>query len=391
MVFYSYKYYLAQAKLVWKLQLNPDYDENDNFFFANIDSLGSFQQTSPCLVILWMITVISLPIITAVKDGIPFDVATFFLLLPPFLILAYIAYRISPITDQYHIRDELIYCCIIMGIALSLHLLVYLCIGLPFHDTKSLQVLVGTFIKSIEYTLLCYVITIWCLKKNDKYRPVRPDSIRSHQSGHSGHSGHEDSGHRIGFSFFPTASSSNVTTATTIGLMNDEKGIRKKKLSNLLKTKHGFNLFMMHLTVELSVENLLFICEYVQYKKKISKKYLKDGKIVGWIEALPNEFIPKCEALTKQPGDYLSQIHLIFEKYIKWGSPLELNISARRRKRILQLFDEEKQENKVDENLMKKGWKQLSMIYDQVAVEVWTLMNDSFGRITETGICIFYF
>ena len=385
MVFYTYKYYVAHAKLVWKLQLNPEYDENDNFFFANVEGLGSFSYTSPCLVILWMFTVILLPISTTVSNGIPFDIATFFLLLPPFLILAYIAYRISPVTDQYYIRDELIYSCIIMGIALSLHLLIYLCVGLPFdHDTQSLQVLLGSFIKSIEYTLLTYVITIWVLKKNDKYHVVRPSSVRSHGTGREDSTASFTGQSSNKLSFFPTHSNTNTTTPTSaVDLMNEEKGIRKRKLHNLLKTKHGFNLFMMHLTVELSVENLLFICEYVQYKKKISKKHL-NGKVYGWIEELPNEFIPRCEAITKYPDDYLSQIHLIFEKYIWWGSPLELNISARRRKRILKLFDEEIQENKVDENLMKKGWKQLAMIYDPVAVEIWKLMNDSFGRILET-------
>lgn len=384
MVFYTYKYYVAHAKLVWKLQLNPEYDENDNFFFANIEGLGSFSYTSPCFVILWMFTVILLPISTAVENGIPFDIATFFLLLPPFLILAYIAYRISPITDQYYIRDELVYSCFIMGIALILHLLVFLCVSLPFDNTQSLQVLLGSFIKSIEYTLLCYIITIWVLKKNDKYHVIRPSSVRSNNGGREDSNASFTGQSNNKLSFFPTPSNTNTSTPhSAVDLMNDEKGIRKRKLHNLLKTKHGFNLFMMHLTVELSVENLLFICEYVQYKKQISKKKL-NGKMFGWIESLPNEFIPRCEAITKYPDDYLSQIHLIFEKYICWGSPLELNISARRRKRILKLFDQDVQENKVDENLMKKGWKQLSMIYDPVAIEIWKLMNDSFGRILET-------
>ena len=387
MVFYSYKYYVAQAKLVWKKQLNPEYDENDNFFFANIDSLGSFQQTSPCLVILWMITVITFPIVTTIKNGIPFDLATFVLLLPPFLILLYIAKKIHKITDQYFIRDELILCCIIMGITITLHLFIYLFIGLPLKNNSEiikLQVLLGSFISCIQYVCLVYIITIWVLKKNDKYHIERPSSTK--HGGNREHSHDSNTNTQITtLRFFSTNSNTATptTTTTTTDLIQEEKGIRKKKLYNLLKTKHGFNLFMMHLTVELSVENLLFICEYVQYKRSISRKHL-NGKIVGWIEELPNQFIPKAEAIHLYPDDYLSQIHLIFDKYIKWGAALELNISARRRKRILLAFDAEKQNGKIDENLMKKGWKELSMFYDPVAIEIWKLMNDSFGRIIET-------
>merc|ERR1712218_99572 len=75
----------------------------------------------------------------------------------------------------------------------------------------------------------------------------------------------------------------------------------------------------------------------------------------------------------------------IHKKYILNDSPLEINISARQRRRILNYFDEEKQgEGKVDVNLMAMGWEKLSTFYDQCAVEIWKLMKDSFTRLVET-------
>lgn len=97
---------------------------------------------------------------------------------------------------------------------------------------------------------------------------------------------------------------------------------------------------------------------------------------------VPSEFIPRCEAVTKYPGDYLSQIHLIHKKYILPSGPLEINISARQRRRIINYFDEEKQgDGKVDVNLMAMGFEKLSTFYDRCAVEIWKLMKDSFTRL----------
>ena len=132
-----------------------------------------------------------------------------------------------------------------------------------------------------------------------------------------------------------------------------------------------------------SLENLLFICELIQFKRSLSDQHL-NGKVYGWMEELPHEFIPECEAIAKYGGNYLGQVKLIYRKYIALNAPLEINISARRRRRIVNLFDEEKHDGKVAANLMKQGWKKLSMIFDRCAVEIWKLMNDSFGRIMET-------
>eukprot|EP00484_Ammonia_sp_Unknown_P021616 CAMPEP_0197053426 /NCGR_PEP_ID=MMETSP1384-20130603/27706_1 /TAXON_ID=29189 /ORGANISM="Ammonia sp." /LENGTH=297 /DNA_ID=CAMNT_0042486323 /DNA_START=213 /DNA_END=1106 /DNA_ORIENTATION=+ len=264
-----------------------------------------------------------------------------------------------------------------MAITLFLHLMIYLCISLPTNNNETtLQMLLGSFISCIQFFVCCYIITIWVLRKNDKYHIERPSSTRSTTADNREHSTTSTISR---LSFFPAS----TAKPNTVEMMGNEKGIRKRKLFNLLKTKHGFNLFMTHLTTELSIENMLFTIEYIQYKQALCKQHL-GGKIDGWFEQLPNEFIPRAECVTKFPGDYLSQIHLLFDKYIVSGSPLELNISARRRRRILNQFDEEKQDGKVDEHLMDKGWKALSVFYDPVAREIWKLMNDSFSRLSET-------
>eukprot|EP00483_Globobulimina_turgida_P007560 UN07575 len=220
-----------------------------------------------------------------------------------------------------------------MGVSLFLHLLIYLCVGLTT-DNEKLQIYLGSLVSCIQYTLLCYVCTIWVLRKNDFNHIIRP-KIKVDEE-HSKSKTNSFIGQLTPSLFLSVASNSEM----------ENLGIRKKKLYNLLRTKHGFNLFMMHLTVELSVENLLFICSVIQFKRALCKQHL-NGKIFGWMEELPNEFIPKCEAISKYSGDYLSQIHLIHDKYVKWESELELNISARRRKRIIQQIDFEKQMEKL--------------------------------------------
>jgi len=143
---------------------------------------------------------------------------------------------------------------------------------------------------------------------------------------------------------------------------------------------------MLHLCAELSLENLLFICSWSQVKKEICDAKC-GGEVKGWMERLPSEFIPRCEAVSRfgQERDYLSMLHLLHSKYIASDAALEINISARQRRKITAQFDEEKVESiSVDEALMAKGWAQLSVMYDRCAVEIWKLMNDSFARVQTT-------
>lgn len=275
-VFYSFKYGVAQAKLVWKRLLNPQYDANDNFFCAVYDIYGSFEQTSPCVFIVWMITVLVLPIVCLY---IPMSLSICFLLTPPFLSISYIAYRISPITDRFFLRDELIFCIKIMAINMCLHLILFLCFALSgsSRDLEVFQLLLETLVSSCCYVSMCYVITLWVLRKIDCRHIERPSSVGSNHSSQaswtSGLSG------RV-FNVLRAASSPPPDGG---GRPNSIDTSDTPTLRNLVRDKHGFNLFMTFSSKELSVENLLFICEVHQFKVELAKQHLS-GKLVGWNE-----------------------------------------------------------------------------------------------------------
>ena len=86
-------------------------------------------------------------------------------------------------------------------------------------------------------------MTIWVLRKNDQNHVIRP-KFKSKSDDFSQRENSKTAS-------FMNHITPNFFQTTADEIEKEESGIRRRKLYNLLRTKHGFNLFMMHLSVEL--------------------------------------------------------------------------------------------------------------------------------------------
>eukprot|EP01084_Bolivina_argentea_P153916 268343_1 len=153
-------------------------------------------------------------------------------------------------------------------------------------------------------------------------------------------------------------------------------------LEEILTTKDGFDLYMMHLVRTFSVESLLFLFEMMQIKKQIIVKHLLDNNSneVGIIIQM------NCERINKnrrQSGIIISidtlkdNLQHIVGKYIKHNSPHEINISFKTRQKILSVFA------KVNDhvyNVPKYDWIDTRNVYQSHNRYLSRTRTDSFGR-----------
>jgi len=79
----------------------------------------------------------------------------------------------------------------------------------------------------------------------------------------------------------------------------DDAGvIRRIKLDSVLRNKYGYDAFIQHLSKEFSMENLLALTEFLQFKRYIFDKYkhsVESKELYNWFHMLPLDDMPRSE------------------------------------------------------------------------------------------------
>lgn len=133
----------------------------------------------------------------------------------------------------------------------------------------------------------------------------------------------------------------------------------------------------MFLLREFAVESLLFVTEYEGLKQKFQDE-IANLQIQGnQIELAFHIHIPTNLKLASNSATSLAECgKLLFEKYVASGSaPHEINVSAKARKQLEDMFDICNPISPLDELLMLQ-------FFDECASEVGRLLLDSFSRFT---------
>lgn len=125
-LYYKQKYNIAIADLIWKKEINPD-EANNNWFIVNKSSYGD-----P----IYMIKIVSIPFLISVfintlisyiyKEGLILDFTQYIIASLPILASFIIFYKSKNLSDIYKIRNEIFIQCIIIIIALSIYLGIFL-------------------------------------------------------------------------------------------------------------------------------------------------------------------------------------------------------------------------------------------------------------------------
>eukprot|EP01083_Nonionella_stella_P005029 14654_1 len=185
-------------------------------------------------------------------------------------------------------------------------------------------------------------------------------------------------------------------------------------LAVILKTQYGYELFMEHLKNEFSIENLLSLTEFMQYKIMIKEALdIKPSDNDIYVE-LPMDFIPRSSIvygsvdrtyIAKRSSHYAKEeeqeevqqteaydekskekyrkiIYKLHWKYIRSGGELEVNTSWDTRRSLEAFMDTNKKT--VHEHMLLHDDEYYS-IFDACIIEVIRLMkNDSYARFSHT-------
>ena len=165
-----------------------------------------------------------------------FALGSFLILLLPVLFGLWLVVKISVVSDQYHLRDELTNGFKVIVITMVIYLLLYLIIYLPTEDEQLISVFF-TIVEIISIVVLCFFCTKWVIGTLDKMR----DKSQQDKAINSGKKRGDESDSEDG---------EDDEKEDRGGREHNKKKKKKtkpKSLRELVRDKEGFNIFMNHL------------------------------------------------------------------------------------------------------------------------------------------------
>ncbi|ETO17031.1 hypothetical protein RFI_20307 [Reticulomyxa filosa] len=179
-------------------------------------------------------------------------------------------------------------------------------------------------------------------------------------------------------------------------------------LKDVLKLKHGFSELAAHLVKELSLENLLFLVEYMQLKKFVLHHELLEEECVKWRIEIASEIMDESMNKDLLNSKYymstedsyhvvLSMFHYLYQHYIDRSSVASVNISYQCVNRIkytmgkIFLFGDKSATDDNFSDVLSSGVMDMDCIeqlidaFDSAALQVFRLLySDSFTRFSKT-------
>eukprot|EP01083_Nonionella_stella_P013611 38284_1 len=163
---------------------------------------------------------------------------------------------------------------------------------------------------------------------------------------------------------------------------------------DIVNTKEGYEAFADFLQSEWSVENLLFVTEYMQLKSVLLRKEAYREIIEGeyalevllhFPESTQISVIvkPLCEVIHNEHIErtLVETLQKLYEKYVDTSATLEVNISARIRDSLTKIFDEN---NDTSSYSVNNAIEHILVPMETAVITIIELMSDSYGRFKRT-------
>eukprot|EP01084_Bolivina_argentea_P306909 530418_1 len=400
LLYYNFQYHLSLSKLTWKQEINPRYR---SWYILHKNKCGNLSYCIRIIIIPFIIyNVIEIVLEYIFKTNLFVHSAIILSLLV--LIPSFILYkRLKYITDTFQIKTELFYQQIIICILIFILLInsIVHTIIVNNSTTDRFQSLLNIIIMSMVIFSISFIST---------WHPVRLSEREMK---------------------FKTGSRYIHTQQQSVN--NVKFGV--KPLLRCIADPKGFNAFIRHLVQEFATENMLFVCEYIQIKHELQKKYKglikirKTKEFNGYTfdnidtndEYIIIDFnIVHSDQKIKQPtidifnrsattsvrrghgvytylftsdgniwdivklpsglpkaellnqhDKFVDQLYTLFNKYIKTGSIHEINIPYPMRMYITNIINK----NIIDENKEEKS--ETNIQYDEHECNLFNLIDDA--------------
>eukprot|EP01084_Bolivina_argentea_P061911 113180_1 len=411
----TYRYWLLFYKLhlskslshcKWKIHLNPHLHQQD-FWLKYQKTYGSKKYCFIIFFIIYFIESMSLLIVYQIhlvaEHGFCIvQVIDACLKFFPLLFIIILKYKLPEFIDHCYIRDELKIISILLIIACLLYI-VSLCISIIGYPMVAR--LISTSLSVLFYFSINIVLTLMIVIKVERNKTInlkhKPHSIQTYST-RSTH----DSTH--------TYDAIDGSSPSDIALDIIDERYSKFTLPIILSNNKSFEIFVLFLIEEFSLEIILCWLELLQFKQQYKLKYLKylndnnQFDVYMFDVKYMNEFINIIfdetnmsyivhsnikEIKSNNKKQFISIgnkiIHILYDKYIILTSELVVTLSNEYRTELKQYIDhiDNNIDVKIDVNIdtdnddeLIQQIKKIYQLFDDVLGDIYLCLFQSYQR-----------
>eukprot|EP01084_Bolivina_argentea_P131671 232392_1 len=378
-IYFDLKYSSSQKNSEWKYHLDPSLVKH-NFWLTHKKDYGSSKYTKKIVIIWYFFNTLTSVITYQIVVGTDYHIIIghalcIFLHVAVEATFVILWWKIPEYWDTFFVKQELKKLGISIVITWGVATLPFI-LGIIFSPQMSWPM--GLWLTEIIFFVLVLVSFWWIPKKIQKVEFEMTLASSKNQ-----------------------VNEASVASSTTL---SQQKKSNKYTLQTILSHQKAFKMFMQHLASEFSTEALLCFVEVMQFKFLMKQRFdVVDSNAIteetDFTDQYPLYEVVPLSAINRQgfkqdlteykgnndPTELKSESKQIclklFEKYIKSGAELEVNVSYKARSRLSNLMNDEA--FFIGFNILPND---LFCLYDDVATQMFILMNGAFFRFKQLPI-----
>eukprot|EP01083_Nonionella_stella_P269076 910131_1 len=362
LVYYDTNYFVVMCNDEWKGIIAQSYNTTGNFFTKHKAKWGNQTFLLKCFVFDFILGVVFIPIL------VYFDQLW---LIYIWMMVFYIGFLVTlrklkalSFYDEFHILEEFR----LFGLSIAILPLIWIVVVIALVVTQSMAsnatvvmtvfMFLGNQLK-IWYNIWCiYIMTRWVINK------IKNDpAIRQQYS-----------------------QTSETIISAAFANANTKKGDQMEsiKLDQMLTNNEHFTCFMKHLANEFSMELLLSLVEFIQFKQLIHEQIKGTSTdLAEDVHRFSDIELAKCipqSSIVHDP-DYELEVKAfkLYRKYVAVSSEWEINVHSAVRQQLMHRFDVTYHAKSKDESI---EWTPtaLYIVFDDCSQEMMKLLRYSLTR-----------
>eukprot|EP01083_Nonionella_stella_P070964 190262_1 len=364
LIYYDTNYIVIMCNDQWKGIIAQSYNTTNNFFITHKATLGNQKFLLKWVMFDFVLGVIFIPLL------MHFDQIW---LIFAWMVIFYIGFLMTlrklkalSFYDEFHILEEFR----LIGIAISSLILIWIITVVALVIAQSMAadkmrntawITVFMFLDHqmrIWYNIWCiYIMTRWVINK------VKNDPAIQQQ--------------------YSQTSETIISNAKKGHQLAASLELKSINLDQMLKNNEHFTCFMKHLANEFSMELLLSLVEFIQFKQLIHEQIKGTSTEHVNEDQFADVELAKCipqSSIVHDPDDALEAKALkLYQKYVATSSEWEINVHSAVRQQLMHRFDVTYHAKSKDESI---EWTPpaLYIVFDDCSQEMMKLLRYSLTR-----------